>query len=466
MCKSDDHSDERDDQAHPHHPHHHQHHEDHPFNDHPFEELEPRMMMTVFTVTNANDSGAGSLRDALQHSNGHPGVDTIEFDIGSSSSNVIHPSSPLPELWDPAVLDATTQPGYAGKPVIQLDGTNAGANANGLKLWGGSTVKGLSVTNFSLDGVDLLNRGKLPGNVVKGMWIGVDLAGRAAGNHGQGVLVWKSANNVIGGGTNPADRNVISASRNHGTMGVLILGAAATNNLVENNYIGTDPTGTQARPNAGTGVGIQDGSHNMIARNLISGNGEDGVLIFKSLAVDNALQGNIVGLDSTGNRALPNGMYGVEVQSSGNGIGGKRGKARNYFSGNTKAGVVLWTAGATWNIVRGNYIGTNVAGTAKVGNGEQGVALSGVSGNAIRGNLIAGNKLEGVGIFTSGDNSVTWNTIGFTATGAALPNGTWAVTMVGGSNLNRVTDNVIAKHPTALFQNSGVKNTTTGNTIG
>jgi parallel beta-helix repeat protein len=93
------------------------------------------------------------------------------------------------------------------------------------------------------------------------------------------------------------------------------------------------------------------------------------------------------------------------------------------------------------------------------------VALSGVSGNAIRGNLIAGNKLEGVGIFTSGDNSVTWNTIGFTATGAALPNGTWAVTMVGGSNLNRVTDNVIARHPTALFQNSGANNVTSGNVI-
>src|SRR6476646_6676669 len=92
MCKSDQSDDERND-----HPHPHPHHDDHPFNDHPFEELEPRMMMTVFTVTNANDSGAGSLRDALQHSNDHVGVDTIDFNIGSSSSKVIRPSSPLPE---------------------------------------------------------------------------------------------------------------------------------------------------------------------------------------------------------------------------------------------------------------------------------------------------------------------------------------------------------------------------------
>jgi hypothetical protein len=65
----------------------------------------------------------------------------------------------------------------------------------------------------------------------------------------------------------------------------------------------------------------------MIARNLISGNGEDGVLIIKSGAVDNAPQGNVVGLDSTDSCASPNGMYGVGVQSSGNDIGRKRLKA-------------------------------------------------------------------------------------------------------------------------------------------
>jgi parallel beta-helix repeat protein len=427
------------------------------------ESLESRTMLTVFSVTNTNDGGAGSLRDALTQSNNHAGVDTIEFHI-ASSSKVIRPSSPLPEVWDPAAIDGTTQAGYAGKPLVQVDGANAGAKANGFKLWGGSTLKGLSVTNFAVDGVDLLNRGKLAGNVVRGMWIGLDLAGNAAGNHGQSLLIWKSANNVVGG-INAGDRNVISGSRNHGTLGVLIIGAAATNNRIEGNYIGTDPTGTLARPNAGTGVGIQDAPNNLIARNLISGNGEDGILIFKSGATGNAVQGNLIGTDASGTRAIPNGMYGIEIQSANNAVGGKRGRMLNVISGNAKAGVVLWTAGATWNTIRGNYIGTNVRGTAKVANGEQGVALSGASGNAIRGNLIAGNKLEGVGIFTSGNNSVTWNTIGFSATGARLTNGTWAFTMVGGSNLNLVTSNVIATHPTALFQNSGAGNRIVANTV-
>jgi parallel beta-helix repeat protein len=430
--------------------------------DHQLESLESRTMLAVFTVTNTNDGGAGSLRDALTQSNNHAGVDTVAFNI-SASSKLIRPASPLPEIWDSAVVDGTTQPGFTGKPLVQIDGANAGAKANGFKLWGGSTLKGLSVTNFAVDGVDLLNRGKLAGNVVRGMWIGLDLAGQAAGNHGQSLLIWKSPNNVVGG-VNPGDRNVISGSRGRGTLGVLIMGAAATNNRVEGNYIGTDPTGTLARPNAGTGVGIQDAPNNVVARNVISGNGEDGILIFKSLATGNAVQGNLIGTDVSGAKAIPNGMYGIEIQSANNAVGGKRGRMLNVISGNAKAGVVLWTAAATGNMIRGNYIGTNVRGTAKVANGEQGVALSGVSGNAIRGNLIAGNKLEGVGIFTSGNNSVTWNTIGFSTTGARLTNGTWAVTMVGGSNQNLVTSNVIASHPTALFQNSGA-NRIVSNTV-
>src|SRR4051794_17188194 len=241
--------------------------------DHQLESLESRTMLTVFTVTNTNDGGAGSLRDALTQSNNHAGVDTVAFNI-SASTKVIRPASPLPEVWDPAVIDGTTQRGFAGKPLVQVDGTNAGAKANGFKLWGGSTLKGLSVTDFAIDGVDLLNRGKLAGNVVRGMWIGLNLAGQVAGNYGQSLLIWKSPNNVVGG-INAGDRNVISGSRNRGTLGVLVVGSAATNNRIEGNYIGTDPTGAFARPNAGTGVGLQDAPNNVIARNLISGNGED-----------------------------------------------------------------------------------------------------------------------------------------------------------------------------------------------
>jgi parallel beta-helix repeat protein len=294
------------------------------------------------------------------------------------------------------------------------------------------------------------------------MWVGVDLAGNAAGNAGQGVLVWKSAGNLIGG-PNAADRNVISAGKTKGTFGVFVMGSTATNNVVQNNYVGTDPTGTQARANAGSGVGVQDAPTNQIVGNLISGNTEDGILLYKSLTTGTVVRGNVVGLDASGSRALANGFYGIEIQTANNTIGGATAADRNVFSGNGKAGVVLWTTAATANAISGNYIGTSTSGTAKVGNTEQGIAVSNANGNAITGNVISGNTLEGVGIFPGSNNTVTGNTIGFAASGSTVvANGTWAVTLVGGSNGNVVTGNYIASHPYGTFQNSGV-NTTTGN---
>src|SRR5438445_7818979 len=122
------------------------------------EPLESRLLLTVFTVSNTNDTGAGSLRDALTQSNNTVGVDTIAFNI-TAASKVIRPASPLPDLWDPGILDGTTQPGYAGKPLIQINGTAAGAGATGMKMWGGSTLKGVSLTGFGGGAIDMFNRG-------------------------------------------------------------------------------------------------------------------------------------------------------------------------------------------------------------------------------------------------------------------------------------------------------------------
>lgn len=418
-------------------------------------------MLTVFTVTTANDTGAGSLRDALTRSNNTAGVDTIAFNL-PAGQRVIRPATPLPEMWDPALLDGTTQPGYAGSPLIQIDGANAGSGATGLKLWGASTVKGLAVTNFSSDGVALCNRGGFAGNTVQGMWIGLDLTSDAAGNAGQGINVWKSPSNLIGG-PNAADRNVISAAKTRGTLGVLIQGATATLNVVQNNYIGTDPTGAQARANAGSGVAIQDAPGNQVVGNVISGNTEDGLLIMKSLATGNVVRGNRIGIDAAGTHRLANGFHGIEIQTASNTIGGAAATDRNVLSGNAKAGVVLWTTAATANTIQGNYIGTDASGSVAIGNGEQGVAVASANANAITGNLISGNTLEGVGIFPGNNNTVTGNTIGFTAAGSTrLANGTWAVTLVGGSTGNTVTGNYLATHPNGYFQNSGA-NATSGN---
>jgi hypothetical protein len=425
------------------------------------EALESRVLLTVFTVTNANDSGAGSLRDALTKSNSTVGIDTIAFNI-SSSSKVIHLASALPDLWDPGIMDGTTQPGYAGKPLVQIDGSAAGAGVTGMKMWGGSTIKGMSITGFGGGAIDMFNRG-FGGNTVSASWIGVDLNGAAAGNNASGVGIWNTANNVIGG-PNVSDRNVISASK--GALGVLIQGSSATNNLIENNYIGTDPTGTAARPNATNGIGVQDAPNTRILNNLVSGNANDGIIILNANATANVVQGNIVGLNAAGTAALSNQWYGIEVQSANNTVGGTTAAQRNIFSGNGQSGVVLFQGGATGNQIQGNYIGTDITGNVDLGNVYQGIAISGANSNSIKGNLISGNNAEGVGVFPGNSNTIQGNTIGLSAAGAALTNSTWAITLINGSSGNVVGGtaagqaNVIySGHPSGTIFNGG------GNTV-
>ncbi|HEY7117650.1 MAG TPA: NosD domain-containing protein [Tepidisphaeraceae bacterium] len=415
---------------------------------HPIEPLESRLLMAVFAVTNSNDSGAGSLRDALTRSNNTTGLDTIVFNI-TSASRVIRPASALPDVWDPAVVDATTQPGYAGAPLVQIDGAAAGANVSGLKLWGGSTVKGLSITRFTASAVDILGRGIAVGNIVQANWLGLDLSGAAAGNGVHGVGVY-TGDNLIGG-PDVSARNVISAN-NHG---IFIQGTTASNNTVQNNYFGTDPSGTRARGNVRNGVGIQNAPDNWVLSNVISANGDDGIIILGSGATNNGVQSNLVGLAADGVTPLGNKMYGIEIQSAANTIGGPHYAQRNVFSANADAGIVLYTAGATTNLIRGNYIGTDLNGTLDLGNVWQGVAISGAVGNHITGNLISGNNAEGVGIFPGNNNTVDGNTIGFGATGANLPNGTWPATVINGSTGNVVTGNYIAKHPSGAIVSTG-----------
>ena len=88
--------------------------------------LEGRLLPSVFLVTSTADSGANTLRQAILNANAHPGADVITFKIAGAGVHVIQPASPLPPVTDSVLMDGTTQPGYAGTPLIQLDGFLAG----------------------------------------------------------------------------------------------------------------------------------------------------------------------------------------------------------------------------------------------------------------------------------------------------------------------------------------------------
>ena len=64
----------------------------------------------TFTVINTNDSGAGSLRQAILDANANPGTDLIEFNIPGTGPHTIQPISTLPTITDRVVIDGHTQP--------------------------------------------------------------------------------------------------------------------------------------------------------------------------------------------------------------------------------------------------------------------------------------------------------------------------------------------------------------------
>ena len=117
---------------------------------------------STFVVTNTGDSGTGSLRQAILDANAHPGADTIVFNIPGSGLHTITPSTALPTISDPVTIDGSTQPGFTGSPIIELNGSQAGANVDGLRITAGnSVVSGLVINRFSSDGVELSGqRGK------------------------------------------------------------------------------------------------------------------------------------------------------------------------------------------------------------------------------------------------------------------------------------------------------------------
>jgi titin len=146
----------------------------------------------------------------------------------------------------------------------------------------------------------------------------------------------------------------------------------------------------------------------------------------------NFVQGNYIGIDSTGTLTGRGNVTGIYITGSNNQIDGTTAAGRNVISGNTNDGIQIdGSSGASGNVVKGNYIGVNAAGNAALKNGGQGVIIYlGATSNTIggntpvwpgAGNLISGNGNIGIAINNPGTtlNVVRGNRIGTDATGAA-----------------------------------------------
>jgi uncharacterized repeat protein (TIGR01451 family) len=409
------------------------------------ERLESLLMPTAFIVTSLADSGLDTLRQAILDSNANPGSNTISFQIAGTGVQTIKLLSTL-TITAPVVLDATTQPGYAGSPLIALDGTDQVDVGSALVVSAGNTtVKGLSINSFSGDAIDLQDNG---GDTIMANILGVSSVDAAIStNSNNGLFI----NNV---GQNTITANIISGNQE---AGVVITGPAAVDNVVQGNLIGTDATGTVKSPNLYGVEILQGASKNTIgglvasAANVISGNRAAGVTISDAETSNNVVEGNLIGTDVTGEAALRNGG-GVVIASSAtaNTIGGASAGARNVISGNSGGGVDIFGSGSNGNLVLGNYIGTDELGSAALGNNFGVVVQTGAIGNVIggdgpgAGNLISGNfaEIELVGFDSAATSHlktiIRGNLIGTDKTGArVLPGGG------DGINIDGCADNTI-----------------------
>ncbi len=337
----------------------------------------------------AEDGGDGiSLREAIEAANQTAGEDTITFNIAGAGPHTIQPTSALPTITEGVIIDGTTATDFTGTPVIELDGSLAGA-ASGLHLVAGSDgshIQGLVINRFGNDGIDIDYSKK---NTIVGNYIGTDINGTAdLGNGDRGIHVRNGSSSNLIGGTTASARNVIAGNAVHG---VDLIDAGTQGNVVRGNYIGVDATGSATLGNDISGIKIQLGaSNNLIggtvvgAGNVIGGN-DYGVFLQHGGTLNNRVEGNFIGTDATGSVDLGHDLHGI------------------FIAGGATANTIGGTAGGAGNRIAFSFL--------------NGIAVfeDMTSGNNFYRNLIYDNNFQGIDLSSNG---LTPNDAGDVDTGA------------------------------------------------
>ncbi len=314
----------------------------------------------------------------------------------------------------------------------------------------GNTVGGTStgarnvITGNLLDGVLITQgTGDASNNHIEGNYIGLGDDGSAVGNGKAGVhlstssvLPYVVTGNVIGGSA-PGAGNVISANE----YGVALDQSAVSNNRVEGNLVGIDPTGSFDRGNTWSGILVDEGAaSNTIRGNVVSGNDGDGITLSTG-ATGTVVENNLVGVAADGETRRANAESGVSLDgaaTTGNMLSG------NTIAGNNVDGVNIRN-GAHDNTVTGNFLGTN-PGHDDIGNVGGGVRVENASYNVIgvpgAGNVISDNGIAGIILQGADHNTVQANSVGFNG-GAGVVLGDSVDNLVGGDRAAG-EDNVIS----------------------
>jgi hypothetical protein len=352
---------------------------------------------TTFTVTNVNDSGAGSLRQAIIDANNGSGAAVIAFAIPGTGPFKISPSTDLDPIDVPVVVDGYSEAGSsratANSPAhieIQIDG--GGIVPEGVQLGdssGTTKVEGLSVTNFTNCGICL----NADGQVAEGNFVGLAPDGSTEGANRNGILI--AGAGAVVGGTTPAARNVIDTGGDINNVGITNDGPFTT---MEGNWIGLNSAGT-----AGLGEGID--ILNYVGPSITVGNvltGDDTGNIWGVLsagATGTVVSGNLIGTNPAGTAALGSLNRGVLLQADTDAVIG----SSPFGGGNVIASSFIGVDvdGGIRATVSGNHIGVDATNTVALPNFDIGVFVDSGGSARVTGNTIAHSAAEGVAVGSS-----------------------------------------------------------------
>jgi hypothetical protein len=387
----------------------------------------------TFTVVNVNDSGAGSLRQAILEANASLGFDVIAFNIPGSGVHTIVLASGLPAITEWVTIDGYTQPGSSpntnptGQGLntalkIEIDGTGANSgvcltvNAGNTSTLAFMIIQGLAINRCPNAAIQVGSGGDK--TYIVGNFIGTDpTGGFRPGPQSSGVLI-SSALGVVVGNTTPLERNLLS-----GNIFDVQVVAGGDGTVVRGNLVGTNAAGTAGISGVGElGAGIfvlgasnvTIGGATVADRNVIAG------LLGYGIATDGTttIQGNYIGTDVTGTQALGNLAGGISAWAGS--------LIKNNVIAANRDGILASDA-----VIQGNFIGTDETGTLDLGNSSGGIdcedtdtcTIGGTApgeGNVIAHNFSGINVSGSTGVRIRG-NRIFDNRIGINL-GGPIPN--------------------------------------------
>ncbi|HPG41938.1 MAG TPA: NosD domain-containing protein [bacterium] len=331
---------------------------------------------TGLLVTTTADSGAGSLRHAIEQANIKAGPDTIRFNIPDSDPNFniidgvwhIRPASPLPSITDALIIEGYSQTDFIAAdtnpagPEIQIDGSQvfsgSGLNVNDYNC----EISVLAIINFPHAGIMV---SIADGIKIWGCYLGINATGSAAGPNRYGLYLWGGCeNSIIGPQGASQTANVISGNSETG----IFIDEDSRNNNITGNIIGLNYNSNLKLGNGYAGIALQEQCNdNRIAENIISGNG-NGVIITE--CAGNLLENNIIGTNNSLAPELGNTEYGVIIMTK----AFQNKLSENIIWYNGKSGVLVNGQTSYANTISRNSIAFNTdAGIKLVNNSNDNI---------------------------------------------------------------------------------------------